>query len=199
MADTHFRIERVYGPALRHLVEDLARLRLTVFSEYPYLYAGNQNYESSYLKTFCTAQDAIIVTARDQRGELVGCSTASSLNGHHTDFSQPLVRAGYDVTQMNYFGESVLLEHSRGNGIDHSFFDQREQHARNKGYKLACFCAIERPADHPKKPASYRDHTVFWHKRGYRKLNDISTSFAWPETRDGPEISHPMAYWLRKL
>lgn len=189
----------VHGEELVALIPEIARLRILVFAEYPYLYAGTLDYESAYLKTFVAARDAIAVTVMDDRGQLVGCSTASALDQQHREFYQPLADAGYTLSTFFYLGESVLAKPSRGQGIGHAFFDAREQHARARGYQHACFCAVERPEDHPLKPHDYRPHDNFWRQRGYRKLQDVSANFTWPETDGGPALPHAMAYWLREL
>ena len=39
----------------------------------------------------------------------------------------------------------------------------------------------------------------FWTKRGYRKLDGLVTEFAWPVAPGGPNLMHPMSYWMREL
>ena len=177
----------------------LARLRIEVFRAYPYLYAGSEGYELDYLHTFAQAPDALIVTATDADGAIVGCATGSALTGHHVEFAEPLVDAGIDLTTTFYFGESVLLPANRGEGIGHAFFDAREAHALALGYKRACFCAVERAVDHPLRPDGYSPLDSFWTARGYKQLAGALSHFDWPETPDGPKIVHRMHYWTRSF
>ncbi|HVI35743.1 MAG TPA: hypothetical protein VM684_05905, partial [Gaiellales bacterium] len=68
------RLERLTGDRLREHLPELARLRITVFRAYPYLYEGSLDYEERYLWTYAAADNSVIVGAFD--GErLVGAST----------------------------------------------------------------------------------------------------------------------------
>ena len=186
------------GEDLERALPALARLRIDVFAAFPYLYSGTEEYEQTYLRNFANARDAFIVAAEDH-GEIVGCATGSAIDGQHGEFAAPLEEAGYDLAGTFYFGESVLKSGYRGRGLGHAFFDAREAHARERGYARACFCAVDRPADHPDRPAGYSPLDSFWQKRGYRKLPGITTNFAWPTEPGGINLIHPMNYWMREF
>lgn len=187
------------GEDLERALPALAALRTEVFRAFPYLYAGTESYEQRYLRDLALAPDSFIIAAETDDSRIIGCATGSSLTGHHGEFAAPLARAGYDLATTFYFGESVLLPQFRGSGLGHVFFDAREAHARQRGYHRACFCAVERPADDPRRPEGYSPLDTFWTKRGYTKLPGITTSFSWPVEPGGPDLPHPMAYWLRVL
>lgn len=192
-------IRPLSGPDLEATLPALARLRIEVFRAFPYLYEGSPAYEESYLRKFAKARDAFIVVAGTDDGEIVGCATGSGMDDQHAEFALPLKTAGYDLPSTFYFGESVLLPEYRGQGIGHAFFDAREAHAIAHGYKRACFCAVERPMNHPKRPSDYSPLDRFWLARGYEKLSGVLAHFTWPEQAGGPEINHPMAYWMREF
>ena len=59
-------------------LDDLARLRIAVFREWPYLYDGDPAYEAGYLTHFAQAPEACLVAAFD-RGAVVGMATASPM------------------------------------------------------------------------------------------------------------------------
>lgn len=187
------------GEDLERALPALAALRIEVFRAFPYLYAGSPAYEVRYLRDFAAAKDSFIVVAQTDEGEIAGCATGSALTGHHAEFSGPLVQAGFPLSSTFYFGESVLLPAFRGQGLGHAFFDAREAHAKSRGYKRVCFCAVERAKDHPLQPVGYSPLDAFWTKRGYRKLDGIVTEFAWPMEPSGPDLLHPMGYWMREL
>ena len=187
------------GPDLDTALPALARLRIEVFRAWPYLYEGSTAYEETYLRKLARAKDAFIVAAETDDGTIVGCATGSGMDDQHGEFALPLKTAGYDLPSTFYFGESVLLPAWRGHGLGHAFFDAREAHAIAHGYKRACFCAVERPAGHPKCPDAYSPLDRFWTARGYVKLPGILAHFTWPEDAGGPELSHPMAYWMREF
>ena len=197
--DLFMKLRSLSGKDLDDALPALARLRIQVFEAFPYLYAGTIEYEQDYLRKFSAAKDAFIATAETDTGKIVGCATGSAITDHHSEFAEPLVRAGIHLRSTFYFGESVLLPDWRGHGIGHQFFDAREQHAREHGYERTCFCAVERRADHPRRPTDYSPLNTFWNKRGYTKRPDISANFDWPEEHGGPSLPHIMHYWFHDL
>ncbi len=187
------------GEDLERALPALAALRIEVFRAFPYLYAGSAEYEQGYLRDFANARDSFIIAAETDAGEIVGCATGSAITGHHAEFSGPLVAAGFALSSTFYFGESVLLPAYRGQGLGHGFFDAREAHAKARGYKRVCFCAVERANDHAARPDGYSPLDAFWMKRGYRKLDGLVTAFAWPLESGGANALHPMGYWMREF
>jgi GNAT superfamily N-acetyltransferase len=179
-------------------IDDLARLRIAVFASWPYLYQGDLAYEARYLRDFVAAQDAVLVAAYEGP-RIVGVATASPMSAQTGAIRQPLERAGLNTSRLFYFGESVLLESYRGQGIGHAFFDQREAHARRLGAEAAVFAAVVRPATHPARPATYASLEPFWTRRGYAPLPGLTTSMDWKELGDTGEGPHAMQFWMRRL
>jgi GNAT superfamily N-acetyltransferase len=191
------RINTLTGPALNQALPDLARLRIEVFRAFPYLYDGTPDYEEIYLADFAAGKDCIIIAA-EHAEQIIGCATGSALASHE-EFAAPFLTAGYDPNQVFYFGESVLLPPYRGHGIGHKFFDLREAHATQRGYRYASFCAVNRPQDHPLKPENYSPLDAFWQKRGYRKVPRLAAQLRWREIGERQESEHPMQFWMREL
>jgi len=179
-------------------LDDLARLRIAVFREWPYLYDGSLDYERRYLAHFLDEPGAALVVARAD-GRIVGAATASPMSGQAAAFRAPFEARGDDVARLCYFGESVLLPGYRGHGIGHAFFDRREAAARAQGAVASCFCGIIRPADHPLRPADARDLAPFWRKRGYAPADGVTARYDWKDIDQPMETSHPMQFWHRAL
>ena len=192
-------VEPLTGVALKDALPALARLRIAVFRDWPYLYDGTIAYEEGYIRKFSEAKDALIVAARDG-DQIVGAATASPMEGHADEFAEPFQAKGYDTGRIFYCGESVLLPAYRGKGIGHAFFDHREARARELGrFTHAAFCGVVRPADHPLRPPDYRPLDAFWMKRGYRKVDGLVARFSWKDI-DKPEADEkPMQFWMRAL
>lgn len=188
----------VTGAGLAEVIPALARLRITVFRDFPYLYDGDPAYESGYLADFAAADGAVVVVARDGT-DIVGAATAAPLATQDAAWQQPLVAAGFDTARTFYFGESVLLGSYRGQGIGHAFFDHREAQARARGASHAAFCSVIRAADHPDRPAAYRPLDTFWRGRGYAPLNGVTTWFDWKTVGGAGEERHQLQYWTRAL
>lgn len=186
------------GDEITAALPALARLRIAVFRDYPYLYDGTLDYEATYLARFAESRDAIIVAARDG-DEIIGCATGSAMDSTHAEFAAPLSAAGIDPAKTFYCGESVLLPAYRGRGVGHRFFDLREAQARAQGYTHSGFCAVVRPDDHPLKPAGYSPLDAFWRARGYEKLAGAIAWFGWTDLGETESSRKPMQVWLRAL
>jgi GNAT superfamily N-acetyltransferase len=192
-------IERVHGADVLPYLDALAGLRIKVFREFPYLYEGSREYEADYLRNYAKSPRSTVVLAR--AGErVVGASTAMPLTDHGEEGIVPaLEQAGFAPRSVYYFGESVLLPEYRGQRIGHAFFDQREVSARDYGMRVAAFCAVERPADHPARPEGYVPHDAFWEKRGYQRRPDITARFSWRDVGDDAASDKPMVFWIKEL
>lgn len=191
-------IRPLTGKEILAAIDDLARLRMTVFAEWPYLYDGDAEYEAGYLREFVAAPDGVLVAACD--GErIVGAATASPMWAQKAQFRAPFEQCGIDTSSLFYFGESVLLPDYRGLGIGHAFFDHREAQARRCGAMAATFAAVIRPGDHPARPAGYVPLDGFWRKRGYAPVAGFVTELAWKEHGEAEEHPKPMQYWLREF
>lgn len=185
------------GEALVEALDDVARLRIEVFREWPYLYDGDISYERKYLQTYRKSDKAILVGAFDQ-GRLVGASTGTPMQDH-PEFAKPFAQTDLDLTQIFYCAESVLLPEYRGQGAGHAFFDHREAHAKVLGARCSAFCAVIRPDDHPARPKEYRSLDPFWRARGYQPLEGVIAEFKWKDIGQCDESKHSLQFWLKEL
>lgn len=193
------QIRLLQGAAIAPHIPDLAHLRLTVFREFPYLYDGTPEYEARYLATYAESPDSLFVLALD--GErVVGVSTGLPMADETEAFQRPFLDGGWDPARIFYFGESVLLPEYRGGGLGVRFFAEREAHARRLGrFDHCAFCAVERPADHPRRPPGYRPLNDFWAHRGYRHYPQLRTEYHWRDLDEDAESAKPMSFWLKEL
>lgn len=193
----------VSGQALAQYISELARLRIRVFREFPYLYDGDPAYEERYLQTYLNAERSVVVLAIDESDTarpVVGASSALPLADETEEVQRPFIAAGMNPDDIFYCGESVLLPEYRGLGAGVEFFNRREAHGRALGgFKTVCFCAVQRPDDHPRRPADYVPLDAFWGKRGYRKAPQLHTTFSWQDLDEDSESEKPMTFWLKDL
>lgn len=191
-------IRSLTGEQILSAIDELARLRIAVFADWPYLYDGDAAYEAEYLHEFVGAPDGILVAACDG-DTIVGAATASPMAAQKAEFRAPFEDRGLDTNRLFYFGESVLLPRYRGQGIGHAFFDHREAQAMRCGAQAATFAGVVRPDDHPERPNGYRPLDSFWRKRGYAPVEGFVTQLAWKEHGEAGESPKPMQYWLREF
>jgi len=185
------------GPEIDGHLEDVARLRISVFREFPYLYDGDQTAEREYLTGYVACPGSVFVLAESE-GRVVGVSTGLPLEAADASFREPFEAAGMNPADWFYFGESVLAPEWRGRGIGHRFFDEREAHARRLGFSRTCFCAVERSPDHPLRHPSYRANDGFWQRRGYLKQPHLRARFSWRQIDSaGTEVQNELGFWTR--
>jgi GNAT superfamily N-acetyltransferase len=192
------RIEPLTGVQIASIIDGLAELRMRVFQEWPYLYAGDLGYEHAYLQTYCDTPSAVVVAAFD-RARLVGASTGLPLQDADAEFAKAFDRSPHDITDIFYCAESVLLPEYRGHGAGHRFFDLREGHARALGYSKTAFCSVIRPTDHPARPLDYRPLDGFWRARGYEPLEGVVAQFHWRDIGAQDDSEKPLQFWMRAL
>jgi GNAT superfamily N-acetyltransferase len=180
-------------------LDDLARLRITVFRDWPYLYDGDPDYEARYLGRFAASGGAVIVAARDRHGRMVGAATAAPLTDHADEFAAPFANAGLDPGDYFYLAESVLLPEYRGRGAGRRFFEMREMAGRAQGFSRAAFAAVIRPANHPARPHGYVALDAFWQRLGYRPVAGLIAEFSWRDIGAAAESVKPLKVWDRAL
>lgn len=196
--DSPLTIGLFRGPDIAPYLEDVARLRVTVFRDWPYLYEGDEGYERDYLAAYANSPDSLFVLAMEG-DRVIGASTGLPLTDDAEAFRLPFAQAGIAAAEVFYFGESVLLPPYRGRGIGHVFFDHREAHARALGrFRWTAFCAVDRDEADPRRPPGFRPNDEFWRKRGYTRREGMTMYLPWAEIGRG-EIIHPLTFWLRAL
>lgn len=186
------------GADIAALTDDLARLRLTVFREWPYLYHGSEAEEAEYLAELMTSADAICVAARDG-SRIVGVSTGMPLKDAHGEFREPVAAFGRDPEDVFYCAESVLLPEYRGAGLYRGFFEAREDRARALGCREAVFCAVDRPPDHPLRPAGALPLDPVWRRFGYAPVDGLKMRFRWTDVGASEETEKTLQVWGKAL
>lgn len=191
-------VRAVYGDAIHPWLDAVAQLRMTVFREWPYLYAGDSDYERAYLSRYARSGRSVFVLAFDG-DTVVGASTGLPLGDEDLAFQAPFVDQDVAVARVFYFGESVLLPRWRGQGVGHRFFDLREAHARALGdFDITAFAAVDRADGDPRKPADHHGNELFWRGRGYVRQPGMTMLLRWDEVDVG-DVPHPLTFWTRPL
>jgi GNAT superfamily N-acetyltransferase len=192
------RFTEFSGTAITPHVEGLARLRIAVFREFPYLYDGSEAYERKYLQSYIDSRHSLVVLAHDGDA-LIGATTGLPMSDESEEFPQPFSQAGYDISKIFYCGESVLDARYRGRGIYRHLFAAREQHARELGFALCAFCCVQRAPDHRLRPADYTPLDPVWRHFGYREHPELFTHYTWKDIDQSESSAKIMRFWTKPL
>jgi GNAT superfamily N-acetyltransferase len=186
--------KKLYSKDIAKYFDELARLRIKIFREFPYLYEGSVEYEREYLQRYIDAKDSLIVLAIVD-GKIIGASSCLPLSQEEDDFKKPF--NDYDINSIFYFGESIILPEYRGNKVGHEFFKLREDHAQKTiQLKHTTFCAVNRMG-HRATPENYRPLDEFWNRLGYEKT-DLKVYYPWTDIGENEETKKEMNFWLKK-
>lgn len=198
MTPSDIEVRILTGRALDDAIDDVARLRQQVFSEWPFLYDGKFEYERAYVESYRNHRGALLVGAF-HHDRLIGASTSTPMEDHAEAFGALLAPLDLALNDILYGAESVLMAPYRGIGLGHRFIDLREAHARSLGRAHVAFCSVIRPQTHPAKPANARTNDAFWLGRGYAPLAGIIAEFTWKDLGAAEESSKPLQFWMRTI
>ncbi|WP_395743767.1 GNAT family N-acetyltransferase [Prosthecobacter sp.] len=192
------RLQNFHGAELAPHIDALGALRIAVFHEYPYLYVGNLENERDYLGTYVRSAGSLVVLVFDG-DRVVGATTCLPMVDEGPEFKAAFEQAGYDLSKICYFGESILLPEYRGQGLGKEFFVRREAHAKALGMTRSAFCAVDRAAQHPLRPEGYRELNEFWRGQGYVKRPELQATFVWKEIGEEAESPKTLTFWVKEL
>lgn len=187
------------GRDIEKVIESVAKLRIAVFREYPYLYDGDISYEEKYLQTYLKCARSVVGVEKVD-GVVVGATTALPFTEGQEQLQKVFTDAGYNVEEFFYFGESVVLPEFRSGGIGQRFMDLRLQEARAyPEYSKVCFCAVSRAENDPKKPLHYKGPASLWLRNGFVQRKDLVSSMRWKEIGEDIGTEKPMQFWIKEL
>lgn len=196
---TDIHVRAFVGPALRSYLHSIAKLRMEVFREYPFLEEPNLFQETQRLKRYMTSKEAIGVLVFDST-TLVGVSLGLPLHLEQEEIQKPFLERYHDISDYYFFGESALLKPYRSRGIGHHFFDVREEHVKHlKKYKHICFFDPVRPELDAYRPSDYLPLHDFWRKRGYVHCPDLHCMLTWKMLHEEQASEKPLSFWIKDL
>ena len=193
------RVEPLAGEALARGLPALARLRIAVFRDWPYLYDGTLDHEQTYLAKLAAAPGAVIVAACDG-DEIVGCATAAPLAEVEGEFAAPFWRAkGYDIaTHLLLRGVRAAAGLSRPGPRPRLLRPARGARPRarrlRRTRRSAPWCA--RTTIRCGRPTTCRS-SVLEQARLRQGSTAWSARFAWKDIDQPAETAKPMQFWMK--
>lgn len=178
-------------------IEDIARLRIDIFREYPYLYDGDFKYEANYLSKFAHVSNSVLIVLKDNE-HIVGSITGLPLQYEDSDIQAPWIDKGLAIKHVYYFSEILIYPKYRGKGIGQQLFAQAEATvtALNQ-YHCFSLATIIRPKHHPSSPYNYKNVEDFWTKNGYQKQEHLICHITWKEIGETNESPKPLVFWTK--
>ncbi len=194
-----FTLKLFQGTEMNSVFPELAKLRIQIFRDFPYLYEGDLEYEKKYLKRYSNSSRGFLAALYDADNNMIGAATALPLSDEEEFVQNPFLKSKLPIHEIFYFGESVLLPEYRGQGLGHVFFDEREKFSLSfSDYKITTFCAVQRSSDHPLRPTHYKPLNEFWEKRGYKIQPELQSEFSWADLDSKNETLKKMQYWIKR-
>lgn len=180
-------------------MEDVARLRMTVFRDYPYSYDGTLEYEQEYLEQYISTNRSVVIVAKDG-DRVVGSITGIPLNETFGECKSLFVEQGIPMDSIYYLGEITLLKEYRGKEIGANMYKLFEQFVRDAGvYRQIALCEVIPQENDPRKPPDYFCLDEFWTTREFVKQPQLVAYYSWREVGGEEEFYHPMVFWLKDL
>jgi GNAT superfamily N-acetyltransferase len=187
------------GPEAAKFIEEISRLRISIFREFPYLYDGDKKYEEKYLQTYFSCPESYVAICFDEE-RIIGASTAIPMKYEEENFKMPFITNGFDPSKICYFGESILMPQYRGLGIGKSFMKKREEFAKRiGGISDIAFAAVVRDQNHPLRPKNYQALNPFWKKMGFKEASNFFVYFPWKELGEKDQTPKKMQIWMKKI
>jgi GNAT superfamily N-acetyltransferase len=184
------------GKEIYPYIQDLARLRISVFSEYPYLYNGDNVYEAKYLSKFSEVEDTYIILVFDKE-TVIGALTGIPIRFEEEGIVKHIPKD--KVLDTYYLSEIVLDKNYRGRGIGVQLLHQLEDKIISlKKYKRLYFASVIRPENHPAKPKEYRSLDTMWLSNGYQPTS-FTCILSWKEISEEEETEKTLALWEKEI
>ena len=193
-----FGLDVLRGDAIAEHIAQIAKLRIDIFREYPYLYDGDWDYEENYLRKLIDTSNSLVVVLNHSTN-IVGAMTGLPLSDEEESVKLPWLNRGVEISGVYYFSEILLYPEYRGHGHGGRGFDWAEQAIDELGifdrYSLA---TVIRPDNHPMKPTGYQNLDGFWESKGYVKDEGLVCYIPWKEVGEEEETQNPLVFWIKK-
>jgi len=194
-------VKLLKGFEITPFIEEVSKLRIKFFREFPYLYEGNMDYELEYMQGFANNENSLLCIV-EVDSKVVACLTgmplaseADILKGCEKQFEE----LGHLPSELFYFGEAIVLPEFRGKALTKSMHDKMLESAKANGFSKSCLATVIREKDDPRRPENYWSVYSLCRDLGYCKV-PIVMPFSWPTIQpngDTVEKMNDLKFWLK--
>ena len=179
-------------------IDQIGRLRISMFAEFPYLYKGTIEDERAYLPIYCNSRNSRIILFFDQ-DQLVGFSSSVPLVEEYEVVQEPFIANNIDRNQYLYVGEIMLLKEYRSFNNVYDIIKIHDISAREQGFSFLTALTVDREENHPAKPEGYRDLAKLWQKCGWEQPLNLKAKIEYPRVDLGTYGINMLSVWTRKV
>lgn len=196
--ETELTIKAFSGEDARLYWQQIAKLRIEMFKEFPYLYEGTYEYEKEYLETYFKSKNSVILLVFDA-DDLVGFSNAIPLVEEMKEIQEPFLRMGIDIGAHLYVGEVMIQPPYRGRGLLRKFFEYHDASAVKQNCSKIVLMTVNRSDDHPCRPKNYNSPDPIWEHFGYHRLPEMDISMVWKQVDTHKDEVNRLALWQKHI
>jgi hypothetical protein len=180
-------------------LQDLAKLRISFYRNYPYLYEGTLTGEENYLNMYANSENSLLAVAKKGQ-EVVGAIAGIALSETQEMHKKQWIQQKIPADNVFYLGEMVLLHEYLKSDLQEKLYQVFEQAVRGlKRYDSMVVCEIERDPKDSKRPANSLSSEVRWDGRGFVRQPALNTYYSWKEIGDLKDTDHLMGFWSKEL
>jgi len=197
------KLEVFIGNEINNNIDDVARLRIEEFRNFPYLYDGNLEYEKNYLKCYADDIKSTLALAK-VNNTLAGVSTGIPLISNSeivSGIDKIFLEHNLNPDSCYYYGEIIIKPEFRGIGLASLLYKAQDEVIKNWGYKQVCILTVVREIDHPMQPSDYKQKDGMWEHLGFKRLNIIQ-SHHWPTIQPNGSvvnIKNDLEFWIKDI
>lgn len=197
-------VTKIYqGNEVNSIVDNISKMRINEFRNFPYMYDGSLEYERLYFQEFCKDPNSLIVCIFDD-SKLIATATSIPLlsNADILDnVASKFIAQSLDPKTFFYSGEFIVLQKYRQNGLCKNLLYSVESLAKTLGFTNLCIATVCRSKDDPRRPVSYVDSDVVWKSLGF-EITNIKTSYPWPTIQPNQltvTVNNEMIFWTKEM
>jgi GNAT superfamily N-acetyltransferase len=187
------------GNDITEAIDEIARLKIDIFTEYPYLYAGCMCHEVKSLRTFANVEHSFMVVMKDE-GHIVGLLTGLPLVHEQQAVRCPFNKSMYPLNSTFHIREALLYPAYRGNGYASKMLNMAERHVRQLCmFNYIALATVVREVNHLKRPSAYRPLEGMWQHFGFKPLVNHICIMDWRDLGDKHVTAKPLIFWIKSL
>jgi len=180
----------VQGSDMEQYVNDMIRLRLTVFRESPYFYDGTEGEERAYLEQHLHSEKGLFLIAKTG-DHVIGMLSGTPMKDRD-DYAYPYVKNAIPTDSIFCLGELVVEQSDHREQIGLNLYQLFEEHVRSLGsYDTISECVVLHPIAGEGK-------SILMQVGGSKCPNLVYHCF-WKEIDQEVSTDHVMEYWSKQL